>query len=52
MTNAEKIARLSQNIARAEAAARREIENGNDFGHRMQLEFAEQCRAEMRAIAA
>lgn len=50
MTYAEKIAQLRKNIASAEAAYRREVENGNDFACRMQIEFAEQCLAEIARI--
>lgn len=52
MTTTEKIERLKQNIRRAEAAAMRAVEEGNDFSQRMNLDFAEECRTELRIILA
>lgn len=50
MTNQKKIELLTSNIHRAEDRARREIETGNDFGYRSNIEFADMCRAELKLI--
>lgn len=49
-TQAEKIAILTANIRRAEDRAARELEAGNDFGHRSNLDYADECRAELKRV--
>ena len=44
-TAQEKIAILERNIKASEDRAKREMECGNDFGMRSNMDFADDCRA-------
>lgn len=43
---------LKSNIRNAEDKAQRALEQGNEVGHRIHTDFAEECRAELRAVLA
>ena len=49
-TKEEKIAILSKNIRIAEDRAKAEMELGNDFGMRSNMQFADDCRAVLAKI--